>query len=477
MNVNNSIEFTLNGRTVAAPKGETILSVAQREGVEIPHLCYKDGMRPDGNCRACMVEIDGERVLAPSCCRAAGEGMVVNTESPRARKAQSMVLELLSSDLTDENYSPVSELDHWRRHLNLGKPRFATGHQPHADLSHPAMAVNLDACIKCTRCQRACREVQGNDVIGFAFRGEHSAIVFDLDDPMGESSCVGCGECVQACPTGALMPAADAGKSTTERSVDSVCPYCGVGCLLRYHIDDNRIRYVTGRDGPANRSRLCVKGRYGFDYVSHPQRLTTPLIRREGVPKGLNEYFDPSDPLKMFRPADWDEALALAAGGLRTIRDRDGGSALAGFGSAKGSNEEAYLFQKLVRTGFATNNVDHCTRLCHASSVAALLEGIGSGRGIQPGQRRVARRGGSHYRLQYHQQSSGGGNVHEECRPIRRQADRDGSHRDRHRATCALLCQVQGGYGCGIAQGDDAYHRLRGAGGQGIRRGAHRGIR
>ncbi|GJL83161.1 MAG: formate dehydrogenase subunit alpha [marine bacterium B5-7] len=373
------IEFSLNGQTTQAVVGETILDVARREGIEIPRLCYTDGLRADGNCRACMVEIDGERTLAPSCCRAPAAGMQVNTHSERAVRAQKMVLELLASDVGDASYTPHSELDTWRNKLGVESSRFARTSLPKADLSHPAMAVNLDACIQCTRCQRACREVQGNDVIGYAFRGEHSAIVFDLDDMMGKSSCVACGECVQVCPTGALMPAANAGLAKIDKTVDSVCPYCGVGCLTRYHIEGNRIRYVTGRNGPANQGRLCVKGRFGFDYVNHPERLTMPLIRREGVPKGLNEYFDPAEPLKMFREATWDEALDLAAGGLRDIRERDGGNALAGFGSAKGSNEEAYLFQKLVRTGFGTNNVDHCTRLCHASSVAALLEGIGSG--------------------------------------------------------------------------------------------------
>ena len=196
---------------------------------------------------------------------------------------------------------------------------------------------------------------------------------------MGESSCVGCGECVQACPTGALMPAGQVGLVQPDKTVDSVCPYCGVGCLLRYHIKDNKILHVEGRDGPANHSRLCVKGRFGFDYVSHPHRLHTPLIRKPGIPKDLGQPWDPADPSTLFREASWDEALDLAAAGLKKILDRDGPQALAGFGSAKGSNEEAYLFQKLIRTGFGSNNVDHCTRLCHASSVAALLEGIGSG--------------------------------------------------------------------------------------------------
>jgi formate dehydrogenase major subunit len=220
--------------------------------------------------------------------------------------------------------------------------------------------------------------VQVNDVIGYAFRGEHSKIVFDLDDPMGGSTCVACGECVQACPTGALMPARDVGLVKPDKQVNSVCPYCGVGCQLTYNIKDNKILYVNGRAGPANEERLCVKGRYGFDYVHHKQRLTKPLIRKAGVPKHADFTMDPSNPLEHFREASWDEALALAAGNLKAIRDERGPSALSGFGSAKGTNEEAYLFQKLVRTGFGTNNVDHCTRLCHASSVAALLEGIGS---------------------------------------------------------------------------------------------------
>ena len=237
----------------------------------------------------------------------------------------------------------------------------------------------MESCIQCTRCVRACREEQNNDVIGLAFRGAHAQIVFDLGDDMGASSCVGCGECVQACPTGALMPAGDVGLKKIDKKVDSVCPYCGVGCLLTYHVKDNEIQFVTGRNGPANKGRLCVKGRYGFDYVSHPDRLTQPMIRKEGVPKGLNDFFDPTDPSKMFRSATWEEALDHAAQGLKAIKDSSGPKGLAGFGSAKGSNEEAYLFQKLVRTGFGTNNVDHCTRLCHASSVAALLEGIGSG--------------------------------------------------------------------------------------------------
>ena len=377
--VGGTIAFTLNGANVMAVGGETIIQAADRLGVRIPRLCYKPGYRPDGNCRACMVEIKGERVLAPACCRRPTAGMEVKSDSPRAMHSQKLILELLQSDMPERSYRNDSELALWSRELSLGQPRFARRRQPTADVSHPAMAVNLDACIQCTRCVRACREEQVNDVIGYAFRGAHSKIVFDQDDPMGQSTCVACGECVQACPTGALAPALDAYLAPVDRKVPSVCPYCGVGCQITYYIGENRIQRVEGRDGIANHERLCVKGRFGFDYVHHPQRLNKPLIRKPGMKKAADFVMDPANPLSVFREATWEEALALAAGALKRIRDERGPKGLAGFGSAKGSNEEAYLFQKLVRTGFGSNNVDHCTRLCHASSVAALLEGIGSG--------------------------------------------------------------------------------------------------
>src|SRR6266513_2123321 len=373
------VEFKLNGKTVVGRSDETLIETAKHYGIEIPHLCYKEGMRPDGNCRACVVEIKGERVLAPSCCRYPKDGMEVTTDNPRSVASQKMVLELLLSDIGEKRHTLDSELDQWAVALKVGKPRFVRRHNPAADLSHYGIAVNLESCIQCTRCVRACREEQVNDVIGYAHRGEHSKIVFDLDDPMGESTCVACGECVQACPTGALMPAREVGKIQADKTVDSVCPYCGVGCLLTYNVKGNKILWVQGREGPANSNRLCVKGRYAFDYVQHKHRLTKPLIRKPGVKKHKDFTVDPDDWSRVFREASWEEALDFAAKGLRDIRDKYGKKALAGFGSAKGTNEEAYLFQKLVRTGFGSNNVDHCTRLCHASSVAALMEGIGSG--------------------------------------------------------------------------------------------------
>ncbi|QHE86114.1 formate dehydrogenase subunit alpha [Hydrogenophaga sp. BPS33] len=372
------LTFQLNGRDVAGRTTETLIEIAKREGVEIPHLCYKEGLGAVGNCRSCMVEIDGERVLAAACCRAPSAGMKVTTDSERALKSQKLVLELLLSDMPEKAYTRHNEVDEWARKLGVGKPRFEARARVSHDLSHPAIAVNLDACIQCTRCLRACRDEQVNDVIGLAFRGDRAKIVFDMDDTMGTSTCVACGECVQACPTGALMPAREVALAVPDKQVASVCPYCGVGCQLTYNVKDGKILYVEGRDGPANQERLCVKGRYGFDYAHHPHRLTQPLIRRADVPKRGDFTMDPARVKDVFREATWEEALALAGGKLRQIRDLYGKKSLAGFGSAKGSNEEAYLFQKLVRTGFGSNNVDHCTRLCHASSVFALLEGIGS---------------------------------------------------------------------------------------------------
>src|SRR5918998_2039600 len=383
-----TIKFTLDGQEVEAREGETIFRAARRYGVKLPHLCYspKPGYRPDGNCRVCMVEVEGERTLAASCIRTPTAGMKVNTQTDRAKTARRMIMELLLTDQPARDVARDPESEFWKTaaRAKVETSRFPRRAAPASDNSHPAMAVNLDACIHCNLCVRACREVQVNDVIGMAGRGHSEKIVFDFDDPMGASTCVACGECVQACPTGALMPSAylDAAQTRTvwpDRQVDSLCPYCGVGCQVTYNVANEKIVYAEGKDGPANKKRLCVKGRFGFDYIHHPHRLTMPLVRLPGTPKHAHDQVDPANPWTHFREASWDEALDLAAGGLKRIRDENGPRSLAGFGSAKGSNEEAYLFQKLVRTGFGSNNVDHCTRLCHASSVAALMEGLNSG--------------------------------------------------------------------------------------------------
>ncbi len=393
------VEFTLDGRLVKASSEETIWQVAKREGKEIPHLCWKDapGYRADGNCRACMVEVEGERVLTASCVRKPAEGMVVHSATNRVEKNRKLVFELLASDMPAREESPDPEASFWYNAdlAGLKEKRFQST-RPAAqsaipvdsifhDKSHPSIAVNLDACISCNLCERACREVQVNDVIGMASRGADALPVFDLDDPMGLSTCVACGECVQACPTGALMEKTLLNAEATKREIypdkviNSVCPFCGVGCQTEVSVKGNDIIKVDGRQGVANRGKLCVKGRFGMDYVMSDDRLTVPLIRREDAPKDVNQKIDLSNVYDVFREATWEEALDYAAKGLTKILDREGGDALCGFGSAKGTNEEAYLFQKFIRQAFKTNNVDHCTRLCHASSVAALMEGVGSG--------------------------------------------------------------------------------------------------
>ncbi|MGD9837116.1 MAG: formate dehydrogenase subunit alpha [Afipia sp.] len=382
------IQFELDGKMVDAQPGESIWQVAKREGTDIPHLCYspEPDYRADGNCRACMVEIEGERVLAASCKRMPNVGMKVKSASARAVSARKMVMELLVADqpARETSHDPDSKFWNWADKVDVTESRFPANERWASDTSHPAMSVNLDACIQCGLCVRACREVQVNDVIGMAYRNHDAKIVFDFDDPMGESTCVACGECVQACPTGALMPSAYLDVNQTravypDKTVDSLCPFCGVGCQVEYQVKDEKIVYAEGRDGPANHNRLCVKGRFGFDYIHHPHRITKPLVRLPNAKKDAGDQVDPANPFTHFREASWEEALDIAARGLVKIRDTKGVKALAGFGSAKGSNEEAYLFQKLVRTGFGSNNVDHCTRLCHASSVAALMEGLNSG--------------------------------------------------------------------------------------------------
>jgi formate dehydrogenase major subunit len=380
------VTFNLNGEDVTVDKGMTVWEAANGRGLKIPHLCHKDAVSyvPDGNCRACMVEVEGERVLVASCIRPAADGMVVTTNSARAEKARKLVMELLVTDqpereVAHDKSSHLWDMAELQDVSDSRFPKLEETRVPLLDASHLAMSVNLDACIQCNLCVRACRDVQANDVIGLSGRGQNAKITFDFDDPMGASSCVACGECVQACPTGALMPATVVDEDLVgdskayDREVESVCPYCGVGCQLSFKIKDDKIAWVEGIDGPANENRLCVKGRFGFDYIAHPHRLTKPLIRRDDAPaKGLN--VDPGNLLTHFREATWDEALDVAGKGMK-----DRGTEIAGFGSAKCSNEEAYLFQKLIRQAFKHNNVDHCTRLCHASSVAALLENVGSG--------------------------------------------------------------------------------------------------
>jgi formate dehydrogenase major subunit len=424
-----TVTLTIDGVEVTTGEGTTIWAAARDAGIHIPVLCHDERYDPVGVCRMCVVDV-GARAYAAACVRPCENGMTVQTDPPDVQRNRATLAELLLADQPARERDPKQTTTRDNELLALAD-RFGLGgavppgqaHMPRgagrgADLSNPVIAVDHDACILCDRCVRACDDIQGNDVIGRSGKGYGTRIAFDLNDPMGASSCVTCGECVAACPTGALTnkPIRDIPIRPRSEldSVDSVCPYCGVGCALTYHVDRERgaISFAEGRDQPGSKGRLCVKGRYGWDYAASPQRLTVPLIRREeAYPRGplstdvRGEMYGPSgkkddnghdkgrgrrkrkpgglvdydEVLPHFREATWDEALDLVARRLTEIHAAGGPGAIAGFGSAKCSNEEAYLFQKLIRTGFHTNNVDHCTRLCHASSVAALFEGIGSG--------------------------------------------------------------------------------------------------
>jgi formate dehydrogenase major subunit len=402
-----TIAVRIDGRSVRVPEGTTIWDAAARLGIDVPVLCHDPRLSPVGVCRTCVVDVKGQRVNPASCVRACEDGMEVRTATPDLERRRKVLVELLLADhpapCERERTTGDCALEALGRRYGLGgRSRWHADAPPRPrDASSAVIAVDHASCILCDRCIRGCDDLQSNEVIGRNGKGFLARIGFDDDRPMGDSTCVSCGECAAVCPTGALTHRAitvPQAPASTLKGVKSVCPYCGVGCAITYFTDGRNIVRAEGRESPVNHGRLCVKGRYGFDYAHHPQRLTRPLVRTT-YPKGAlsrevrgtggaegdgngrrrGGRTDYSEILPHFREASWEEALDLAASRLKALREAHGPAALAGFGSAKCSNEEAYLFQKLVRAAFGTNNVDHCTRLCHASSVAALLEGIGSG--------------------------------------------------------------------------------------------------
>ncbi|MFP4067495.1 MAG: formate dehydrogenase subunit alpha [Spirochaetaceae bacterium] len=394
-----SVELTIDGRTTRAPQGATVLEAARAAGVYIPALCAgpevgeprpatqprsgaeaqpqqprpgaEDSARrllePFGACRLCLVEIDGMRGLPASCATTVSDGMVVRTDTERVNEVRRVICELLISDHPQDCLTCIAngrcELQDAAAYLGIRERRMPVLEREAVfDESDPFYFRDLERCILCGLCVRACDEIRGVGAIEVAGRGFDSRIAAFGDRPVRESTCESCGECVDLCPVGALWTKAERVPATAWTR--TVCVYCGCGCEIDLGTRNNRIAEIRGeRRSPVNAGSLCVKGRFGLDFVSSPERLTRPLVRRNG------ELVE----------TDWDEALDTVAARLRETVEQHDADAVGGLSSAKCTNEENYLFQKFMRAVIGTNNVDHCARLCHASTVAGLARAFGSG--------------------------------------------------------------------------------------------------
>jgi predicted molibdopterin-dependent oxidoreductase YjgC len=360
------INLTIDNQRIQTDPGKTILQAALEGGINIPILCHHPALPPEGACRICLVEIEQQRALQPACTFPATEGLVVHTRSSKVVEARKFVLELLLSDhpfdcmtcdatgsclLQDlaYEYGVRAEVAPGRRHQYL------------VDDPNPFIRVDRNKCILCRRCVRACSYINGVEAISVVYRGFDARIAFGTDSFMAESACEFCGSCVTVCPTGALYPKLSIGQGRAwqvERT-QTVCSYCGVGCQLILEVRDNRIVKVESAwEGPANHGWTCVKGRFGYDYVHHPDRLTRPRVRRyllEGTlrPPDRGEWVE----------VDWDTALKITACKLREARDRHGSDSVGVLTSAKCTNEENYLMNKFARQVIGTHNIDHCARL------------------------------------------------------------------------------------------------------------------
>jgi NADP-reducing hydrogenase subunit HndD len=360
------VNLTIDGQKIQAEAGQTILQVADEAGIHIPILCHHPALPPEGACRICLVEIERQRSLQPSCTFPATEGLVVHTRSEKVVEARKFVLEMLLSDhpfdcMTCDATGNCLLQDLVYEYGVRTEPYPGLHHNFPVDLSNPFIQVDRNKCILCRRCVRACSYINGVDAISVVYRGFNARIAFGADSTMQESPCEFCGSCVEVCPTAALYPKMSMGKGRpwqVER-VQTTCSYCGVGCQLVLEVKDNKIVKVDSAwDGPANHGWTCVKGRFGYDYVSHSDRLTRPMVRKyllEGTPRpeGRGEWVE----------VDWDTALELTASKLRAARDQHGADSVGVLTSAKCTNEENYLMNKLARQVIGTNNIDHCARL------------------------------------------------------------------------------------------------------------------
>jgi predicted molibdopterin-dependent oxidoreductase YjgC len=353
------VQLTIDGKTVEAVPGQTVLDAARAAGIHVPALCYHPKTGKAGRCRACVVEIEGQRGLKESCATEARDGMVVHTATEKVLETRRMVVELL---LSEGHHNCIScqqngdcELQEMAYMLGIERPGLLIESAPNPkDTSSEGIVREADKCIQCGRCVLACQHGVVNEVLAFGYRGSHARVVCDDDKPMGESSCVQCGECVQVCPVGALVlkqPLERKIRPAETTATKITCPYCGVGCQIDFHVKDNRYAFAMAHEGQwerqPNKGMLCVKGRFGLDFVDSPERLRTPLIRKDGE----------------LVPATWDEALDAVAAGLKAAKENHGADSVGFFASAKVTNEENYALGRLARAVLGTNNIDHCARL------------------------------------------------------------------------------------------------------------------
>ncbi|MFP4029164.1 MAG: formate dehydrogenase subunit alpha [Candidatus Brocadiia bacterium] len=361
------MNLTIDDVQVTVPEGKTVLEAAEKAGIYIPTLCNDEDLAPYGACRLCIVEIEGMKGLPTSCTTRAADGMVVHTDTEQVNEVRRTICQMLIADHSSDCLTCASnqecELQEVARHLGVTEQTMdATEREREVDDSNPFFERDMSRCILCLRCVRACHEVRGVGAIEVVGRGYESKIGTFDDMPLSESVCESCAECIARCPTGALSVKSETMPAT--RWVSTTCPYCGCGCGLDLGIRGDEIVQVRGEESHVvNKGSVCVKGRFGLDFVGSPDRLSKPLIRRNG----------------QLKEAEWDEALDLVANRLSEIKDEYGSDALAGLSSAKCTNEENYVFQKFVRAAFGTNSVDHCARLCHSSTVAGLARAFGSG--------------------------------------------------------------------------------------------------
>ncbi len=348
------MKITMNGQQIPFNAGDTILEAASSAGINIPTLCHLKESTPTGACRVCLVEVEGARSLVASCAAPAEKGMVIQTESNEVIKARKSIISLMlaSGNHNDCMLCPVSgdcRLQELAFRYKV-KSAFPETKKPYpTEAVNPLIIRNFSKCILCGRCVQSCKEVQVNNAIDFGYRGSDTKIVAAGDRPLKDSDCVFCGECLQACPVGAIV-AKDAyfkPRLCDTEKVRTTCPYCGVGCQQTLHVHDGKIIQVSGAAGAEpNHGRLCVKGRFGYEFIYAEDRLKTPLIKKDGE----------------FHEASWDEALDLIADKFKAIIKEDGPDALAGVSCARSINEDSYQMQKLFRGVLRTNNIDHCAR-------------------------------------------------------------------------------------------------------------------